>query len=76
MEYQISLFDANLKKAEDDNTKLKILLWNIQNPSTDRARKQIDWITKINPDILILTEAKDSNGFSVIRGQLEYLLNL
>lgn len=71
MAYQISLFDADLKEAQDDNTKLKILLWNIQNPSTDRARKQIDWITKINPDVLILTEVKDSNGFSIIRGQLE-----
>lgn len=71
MTYQLSLFDSIPKSTQDDNTKLKILLWNIQNPSVERARSQIEWIIKMNPDILILTEVKDSNGFNMIRSQLD-----
>jgi exodeoxyribonuclease-3 len=72
MEYQISLFDTITKSAEDDSTKLKILSWNIQNPSLERAKKQTEWLIKMNSDILILTEVKDSNGFNIIRMQLEF----
>lgn len=60
MIYQMSLFDTNLKKTDDDNAEIKILIWNIQNPSSERAKNQVNWIIGINPNILILTEKKVS----------------
>jgi exodeoxyribonuclease III len=70
---QISLFENASENVEQEKTsETKILLWNIQNPSLERAVKQIEWIFKINPNILVLTEVKDSKGFSFIQSELEY----
>lgn len=71
MIYQMSLFDTNLKKTDDDNAGIKILIWNIQNPSSERAKNQANWIIGINPNILILTEVKYSSGFAITRAMLE-----
>jgi len=49
---------------------IKILNWNIQNPSLRRAIKQVEWIINIKPNVIILTEAKDSNGCRFITDKL------
>ncbi len=41
---------------------LNILNLNIQNPSVDRAHQQLDWMLKVDWNIMILTEAKFSKG--------------
>lgn len=42
--------------------KLKIVTINIGNPSLLRAKKQIEWIEKVNADVVVLTETKLSQG--------------
>lgn len=71
MGYQLSLFDKYIK-TEEDNSKIRILFWNIQNPSLQRTANQIEWIDEINPNIIVLTEVKDSKGFENIKGGLEF----
>ncbi len=71
--YQLSLFDSKRDKLETDKSKLKILFWNIQNPSFERVKKQLDWIYNLNVDILILTEVKNSKGFYYLKKELEEL---
>ncbi len=44
------------------NKQIRCLNWNIQNPSLERATKQINWIEKDNFDAIILTEAKYSKA--------------
>lgn len=39
-----------------------LLCWNIANPSIERAGKQAQWLRKRPEDVLILTEAKQSEG--------------
>ncbi|MGD0728477.1 MAG: endonuclease/exonuclease/phosphatase family protein [Candidatus Micrarchaeaceae archaeon] len=41
---------------------IKCLNWNIQNPSPQRAIKQINWIERSNFDVIILTEFKCSRA--------------
>jgi hypothetical protein len=72
MLHQMSLFNTVSEKTDEENSEIKILMWNIQNPSLERTRKQLDWIFEINPNVLILTEVKDSRGFDIIQGELEY----
>lgn len=45
---------------------MKILNWNIRNPSLQRAQHQVEWILQTKADIIILTEAKDSKGCELI----------
>ncbi len=71
MEYQISLFDPKFEAISEEKSNIKLLSWNIQNPSMERARVQIEWLAKVNADIIVLTEVKDSAGFNMIRAQLE-----
>ncbi len=55
------------------NKNLKILNWNIANPSIQKAQKQIRWLEKNNFDILILTEAKSSKGCIYLKDRLKSL---
>jgi exodeoxyribonuclease III len=41
---------------------VKILNWNIRNPSPGRARKQAEWLLQTHAEIIILTEARHSDG--------------
>lgn len=50
---------------------LTVLNWNISNPSFQRARQQIRWITDMDADVIILTEAKLSQGSQFLRDELE-----
>lgn len=71
--YQISLFDTDITtEKEETDSKISIILWNIQNPSFERAKRQVEWILEIKPSILVLTEVKDSKGFHYIRAFLEF----
>lgn len=49
---------------------IKILNWNIRNPSLQRAIRQVEWIRNIKPNVIILTEAKNSNGCCFITDKL------
>jgi exodeoxyribonuclease-3 len=46
---------------------LTILCWNIGNPSVQRADRQANWLTKVSPDIIVLTETKASDGCSLLK---------
>jgi exonuclease III len=48
-----------------------VLTWNIQNPSLKRATEQADWIVGKGADIVLLTEAKHSEGCKYIQDWLE-----
>lgn len=39
-----------------------LFCWNIANPSAERAGKQAEWLRKRTEDVLVLTEAKRSEG--------------
>jgi len=43
-------------------TNLSIFCWNIANPSAERAARQAEWLRKRSEDVLVLTEAKRSEG--------------
>ncbi|MCT4507271.1 MAG: hypothetical protein N4A48_00670 [Tepidibacter sp.] len=47
--------------------KIKIINWNIGNPSIDRLRKQVEYLKKINPDIMVLTESGNREKNEVLR---------
>jgi exonuclease III len=43
-------------------TQLRLLNWNIRNPALPRARQQADWLIQTGANVIILTEAKYSQG--------------
>jgi exodeoxyribonuclease-3 len=62
------------EKQMGPHTKIiRFLNWNIRNPSLKRAQKQIEWIERNNFDIIVLTEAKFSQGCIYIRDRLKSL---
>lgn len=72
-QYQLSLFDKKFDQLKADEGKIKMLFWNIQNPSYERAKKQLEWIYNLNMDVIILTEVKLSKGFYYLKIKLEQL---
>ena len=46
---------------------IKVFCWNIGNPSTKRAEKQIAWLLKTDYDVIVLTETKNSKGCQLIK---------
>jgi len=50
---------------------LSIFIWNIANPSPDRAAKQAEWIRKRKEDIFVLTEIKTSHGCLFLKKYFE-----
>lgn len=76
MKYQIHLFDLHQQPAVKDDkseTELKLLNWNIANSSKQKAIKQVDYILKSQANVIVLSEAKYSDGCRYI---IEVLLNL
>lgn len=65
------LFTSKIERNEKQLLELRILNWNIRNPSLKRAKGQADWIIKTNANVIILTEAKYSEGGRYIRDWLE-----
>lgn len=43
---------------------LSLLTLNIANPSPERAERQLSWLAARDEDVLVLTETKDSAGYS------------
>jgi exodeoxyribonuclease-3 len=50
---------------------LSIFIWNIANPSLERARKQAEWIHKRKEDVFVLTEIKTSRGCLFLKKYFE-----
>lgn len=47
-----------------------VFCWNIANPSEERAGKQASWLLRRPEDVLVLTEAKQSKGCTLIERYL------
>ena len=45
---------------------LSLLTWNIGNPSSDRAQRQLEWLANRPEDVLVLTETKASAGCQLL----------
>ncbi len=50
-----------------------LLNWNVRNPSVTRAINQVKWIREVNPDVVLLTEAKSSRGTRYLSDRLQAL---
>jgi len=61
------------KRKKTSSETIKFLNWNIRNPSLRRSMKQTEWIEKGSFDIIVLTEAKFSQGCIHIRDRLKSL---
>lgn len=56
---------------DNEEEKIRILCWNIGNPSIVRARKQVLWLKEQKFNIIILTETKESKGCDFIVNYLK-----
>jgi len=59
-----------MKKKENSNDSFVLLNWNIRNPSYTRSVKQVKIILDYSPDVIVLTEIKDTKGCRYIRDRL------
>lgn len=50
-----------IKNISQSNN-FSLFCWNIANPSIERVSKQVEWLRKRPEDVLVLTEAKQSEG--------------
>lgn len=64
---RLSIGESEMKGKPE----MKIINWNISNPSILRAIEQVNWLLKKDPDIITLTETKSSKGCLYIRNRLE-----
>ncbi len=64
---------SNSETVNEDiaSFEIRILTWNIANPSINRAYKQFDWLIKTKANVIILTEAKYSRGCLYLGDALE-----
>ena len=53
-------------KSLNQITDFSVFCWNIANPSAQRAGKQAEWLRKRPEHVLVLTEAKRSDGCSLL----------
>jgi exodeoxyribonuclease III len=60
----------NVKNKEKDSNSFVLLNWNVRNPSHTRAVKQIETLLDYSPDIIVLTEIKDTKGWKYMRDRL------
>jgi len=70
---QSFLDELSEKNSKPNNKYLKLLNWNIANPSINKAHKQAEFIKKNKFDILVLTEIKNSEGCKFLRDRLQSL---
>jgi exodeoxyribonuclease III len=62
---QLVLHEINKAEASPTPTpqaQIRLLNWNIRNPSLPRAQQQADWLIQTGANVIILTEAKYSQG--------------
>jgi exodeoxyribonuclease-3 len=70
---QLDLFptkNANVIEDDASSKEIRIITFNLQNPSLSRARKQVDWLLGAQANVMILTEAKYSQGCKEIVKEL------
>lgn len=63
--------DEPLIRKQFSRETLKIINWNVRNPSLTRAQKQAQWLKSNDANLLILTEIKYSEGGIFLRDRLE-----
>ncbi len=51
-----------METKKNQTSNFSLFCWNVANPSAERAGKQAEWLRKRPEDILVLTEAKRSEG--------------
>jgi len=71
MRRQLFLFNPRSVEKDVAKSEIRILTWNISNPSIARARRQYEWLLKTEANVIILTEAKRSDGCLFLRDGLE-----
>ena len=49
-------------KRINQTNNFSLFCWNIANPSVERVSRQVEWLRKRPEDVLVLTEAKQSEG--------------
>src|SRR6516162_3508656 len=62
---QLALHEMSMAEVSPrplPQTQLRLLNWNIRNPALPRARQQADWLIQTDANVIILTEAKYSQG--------------
>src|SRR5436305_1373876 len=52
---------------------LRVMNWNVRNPSAERASKQAKWISTLDLNVLMLTELKIGRGANLLRDELQKL---
>ena len=57
--------------SDSQKKEFSVLCWNIGNPSKERAGRQAGWLLRRPQDVLVLTEAKASEGCFLIKKYLE-----
>ena len=62
---------SQTKLNDKQSPQIKILNWNIRNPSIKRAKEQSNWLIQTGANVIILTEVKDSEGGRFICDWLE-----
>lgn len=70
---QMFLFKEPNQDVVDEivSTDVRILGWNIQSPSRERAERQLEWLEKSGAHVLLLTEAKNTEGSLYLISKLE-----
>jgi exodeoxyribonuclease III len=62
---QLALHESSIALKDTLPTpqaQIRLLNWNIRNPSLSRAQQQADWLIQTGANVIILTEAKYSQG--------------
>jgi len=67
------LFGDATDVVDDDvaRTELRLLAWNVQSPSLERTRRQLDWLYQSRVNVLVLTEVKTGDGSAHLAKDLE-----
>jgi len=68
---QLFLFTPSTVTKKAAESEIRILTWNISNPSLSRACKQLEWLASTKANVIILTEARRSEGCTFLRDGLE-----
>lgn len=66
-----ALFSSTEESNEEQPSEIRILNWNLRNPSAKRAQQQAEWIIDTKANIVVLTEAKKSSGCELLLNWLE-----
>lgn len=64
-------FSSKEPQGSHSDISLRLLNWNIRNPSLARAKQQALWIQRMRPNVIMLTEAKNSAGCLFLQTWLE-----